>query len=88
MMGARKSGPEDGGARKWRSRPALSQTTMAETNLLAHPLLSLIFALVALGAVQPAEAADAGNVIAGLTIAIISILFVCAGLGWWSRRRG
>lgn len=59
---------------------------MAEQNLLAHPLLNVIFVLVALGAVQPA-AADAGDVIAGLLGAVIAILFICAGLGWWSRRQ-
>lgn len=35
-----------------------------------------------------AEAADTGNVLAGLLGTAMAIVIICAGLGWWSRRNG
>ena len=35
---------------------------------------------------QPAATMNLGNLIAGLLIAIIAIIAICAGLGWYSRR--
>jgi hypothetical protein len=35
---------------------------------------------------KPAATMNLGNLIAGLLIAIIAIIAICAGLGWYSRR--
>jgi hypothetical protein len=34
-----------------------------------------------------AEAADTGNVLAGLLGTFMILVVICAGLGWWSRRQ-
>jgi len=49
-------------------------------------LLFLFFALLCLFVQADRVAADAGDVIAGLLGTFISLIFVCAVLGWWSRR--
>ncbi|XP_035473584.1 small integral membrane protein 30 [Scophthalmus maximus] len=43
--------------------------------------------LLFLSLIPPAEAYDAGDALALLLGAIVAVVGVCAGLGWYARRR-
>ena len=47
----------------------------------------LVCVLLSLSTLSPVEAADAGNVIAGLLGALLAIICILALIGWYARNR-
>ena len=49
--------------------------------------LTAAFWLTFLSLIQPAEAYDAGDVLALLLATVLALVALCACLGWYARRR-
>uniref|UniRef100_A0A3Q3VQ59 Uncharacterized protein n=1 Tax=Mola mola TaxID=94237 RepID=A0A3Q3VQ59_MOLML len=49
--------------------------------------LTAVFWLIFLSLIHPAEAYDAGDVLALLLATVLSLMAFCACLGWYARRR-
>ena len=47
-----------------------------------------LFVLLLAAFVVPVRASTAGDVLAGLVGAVLAVVAVLAGLGWWARQRG
>jgi len=58
---------------------------MSQSSATAR-VFTLFFALLAAAAQLDFVKADAGDVIAGMIGAVMSLVAICALLGWWSRR--
>ena len=48
-------------------------------------IVTVFFALLAL--LEPAQAADAGNVLAGIIGAFLGLVLILAAIGWYARNR-